>query len=59
MIPSHSHSHARLTNVKTVEEHQSGVNQIIQLSNKEVVTASDDCYIKYWTLVTGLAKSQS
>jgi hypothetical protein len=28
------------------------VNQIVKLSSKEVVTASDDCYIKYWSLVT-------
>ena len=59
VIPSLAHERARLIPNKSIEEHQSGVNQIIKLSNRELVTASDDCYIKYWTLITGLTKNPS
>eukprot|EP00347_Sterkiella_histriomuscorum_P021612 403333373 len=38
----------KFTQSKQIEEHTSGVNQLIKLSNKEVVTASDDCFMKFW-----------
>jgi hypothetical protein len=47
-ITNHCNDRARLIPVKSIEEHQSGVNQILKLNSKEVVTASDDCYLKYW-----------
>jgi hypothetical protein len=58
-ISSHASEKARLIQVKSIEEHQSGVNQIIKLSNKEIITASDDCYIKYWAFLAGQTKTQN
>ena len=38
----------------TVNQHESGVNQIIKLSEKTMVTISDDCSMKIWkTAATG------
>ena len=34
--------------VKSIEEHTSGINQMLKLNEKELVTASDDCYLKFW-----------
>lgn len=51
-LPSMANERIRLAFVKSVEDHQSGVNQIIKLSQKEVVTASDDCTLKVWSIVT-------
>lgn len=34
---------------KSIEEHSSGVNQLIKISDKELATASDDCFLKFWT----------
>lgn len=51
-ISTQQNERGRLIHTKSIEEHQSGVNQIVKLSSKEVVTASDDCYIKYWSLAT-------
>jgi len=38
----------------TISQHESGVNQIIKLTNKTLVTISDDCSMKVWrTASTG------
>mmetsp|Transcript_23938 Transcript_23938/g.36646 ORF Transcript_23938/g.36646 Transcript_23938/m.36646 type:complete len:257 (+) Transcript_23938:463-1233(+) len=38
----------------TISQHESGVNQIVKLSNKSLVTISDDCSMKVWrTASTG------
>ena len=38
--------------VKSIEEHQSGINQMLKLSEKELVTVSDDCTLKFWNATT-------
>lgn len=35
--------------MKTIEEHSSGVNQMLKLNSKEILTASDDCTLKFWS----------
>ena len=40
--------------LNSINQHESGVNQIIKLSNKSLVTISDDCSMKLWrTASTG------
>mmetsp|Transcript_4420 Transcript_4420/g.7512 ORF Transcript_4420/g.7512 Transcript_4420/m.7512 type:complete len:273 (-) Transcript_4420:1885-2703(-) len=40
--------------LSTISQHESGVNQIVKLNNKQVVTISDDCSMKQWkTASTG------
>ena len=51
IVGTHQVERGRLILANSIEEHKSGVNQIVKLSSREVVTASDDCYIKYWSLV--------
>ena len=34
--------------VKSIEEHASGINQMIKISEKELVSVSDDCTLKFW-----------
>lgn len=34
--------------MQTIEEHNSGVNQMLKISNKDLVTVSDDCTVKFW-----------
>jgi len=50
MNPSlrHANERIRFLPVKSIEEHSSGVNQLLKINNKELVTASDDCYMKFW-----------
>ena len=51
-IHSHAFERARLIPIESIEEHKSGINQILNLSKKEIVTVSDDCMIKYWTITS-------
>ena len=37
-----------LKNSKTIKEHESGVNQILKISEIKIVTVSDDCQLKVW-----------
>lgn len=34
--------------VKTVEEHASGINQMLKMNKDTIVTVSDDCTMKFW-----------
>lgn len=34
--------------VKTIEEHASGINQMLKMNKDTVVTVSDDCTMKFW-----------
>ena len=34
--------------INTIEQHESGVNQIIKMNDKNLVTISDDCSMKKW-----------
>jgi hypothetical protein len=34
--------------VKTIEEHTSGINQMVQANNDRLISVSDDCTIKFW-----------
>lgn len=45
----HCNEKIRFSLTKTIEEHQSGVNQLMKLNSKELVTASDDCFLKFWS----------
>jgi len=38
--------------VKSIEEHSSGINQMIKLSDSQIVTVSDDCTLKFWNINT-------
>jgi WD40 repeat protein len=42
------HNNLSLHQIRSFEEHQSGVNQILKLSEKKFVTCSDDCVLKFW-----------
>jgi hypothetical protein len=44
----HANERIRFLPVKSIEEHSSGVNQLLKINNRELVTASDDCYMKFW-----------
>ena len=45
--------------LSTITQHESGVNQIIKLSNTNLVTISDDCSLKLWkTVSTGTIGDQ-
>jgi hypothetical protein len=44
----HSNEKVRLSYVKSIEEHSSGVNQLMKINQKELVTVSDDCFLKFW-----------
>lgn len=39
----------KFVEVKTVEEHHSGINQIVCLNRDQFVTVSDDCTLKFWS----------
>ena len=34
--------------VRTIEEHSSGINQMLRMNKDTVVTVSDDCTMKFW-----------
>lgn len=38
--------------VKTIEEHQSGINQMLRVNKDLIITASDDCTLKFWNAHT-------
>jgi methionine synthase II (cobalamin-independent) len=38
--------------VKTIEEHASGINQMLKMNKDTVVTVSDDCTMKFWNIQT-------
>ena len=38
--------------VKSIEEHASGINQMLKINDREIVTVSDDCTIKFWNALT-------
>lgn len=44
----HANSRIMFQPVKSIEEHLSGINQMIKLGEKELVTVSDDCTLKFW-----------
>jgi len=46
-ITNHN-NHMRFNIVKSLEEHASGINQMLKLNEKDLVTASDDCSLKFW-----------
>ena len=37
---------------KSIEEHASGINQMLKINDREIVTVSDDCTIKFWNALT-------
>lgn len=45
----HANEKIKFIQVKSMEEHNSGVNQMLKINSKELVTASDDCTLKFWT----------
>ncbi len=45
--------------ISTITQHESGVNQILKLTNTNLVTISDDCSLKLWrTASTGTVGDQ-
>ena len=43
-----------LRQLTTINQHESGVNQVAKISDKQLVTISDDCSLKLWkTTSTG------
>jgi WD40 repeat protein len=44
--------------VKSIEEHNSGVNQMMRINQKELVTVSDDCTLKFWSASSLKIESQ-
>ena len=34
--------------ISTISSHESGVNQIVELTDSNLVTISDDCSLKLW-----------
>ena len=47
---AHANERIRIQPVKSIEEHASGINQMIKLNDKELVTVSDDCSLKFWNI---------
>ena len=45
---SHANERIKLQPIKSIEEHASGINQMLKLNEKELVTVSDDCSLKFW-----------
>lgn len=43
-----SNERIKLTYSKSIDDHSSGINQMIKLPSKELVTVSDDCSLKFW-----------
>jgi endonuclease YncB( thermonuclease family) len=44
----HANERIKFQSVKSIEEHNSGINQMIKLGERELVTVSDDCTLKFW-----------
>jgi len=45
----HANEKIKFLPIKTIEEHSSGVNQMLRINNKDLVTVSDDCTLKFWS----------
>jgi len=45
----HANEKIKFMQVKSIEEHNSGVNQMLKINSKELVTVSDDCTLKFWS----------
>jgi WD40 repeat protein len=45
---TNQHEKVKFTQIRSIEEHNSGVNQVLKLNQKEIITASDDCTMKFW-----------
>jgi len=53
-LPHYERGGVEFKLLATINQHESGVNQIIKLSDKTMVTISDDCSMKLWrTASTG------
>ena len=44
----HANEKIKFQPVKSIEEHNSGINQMLKLNDRELVTVSDDCSLKFW-----------
>ena len=44
----HANERIMMTQVKSIEEHTSGINQMIQICADLLVSVSDDCTVKFW-----------
>ena len=51
MMASEKQMH-KFFEVKTIEEHASGINQMLKMNKDTVVTVSDDCTMKFWNIQT-------
>ena len=45
----HSNERIKLMGNGTIEEHHSGINQMLRVNKKDIVTVSDDCSLKFWS----------
>jgi len=54
----HANEKIKFVAMKSIEEHNSGVNQMLRISPKELVTVSDDCTLKFWSATTLKIESQ-
>ena len=51
MMASEKYMH-KFFEVKTIEEHANGINQMLKMNKDTLVTVSDDCTMKFWNSQT-------
>ena len=44
----HANERIKFQAIKSIDEHHSGINQMLKLNDRELVTVSDDCSLKFW-----------
>ena len=47
-IYRHANEQLKFILIKSIEEHTSGINQMIQVPHHFLVSVSDDCSMKFW-----------
>ena len=57
-IPHAERFGIQLRQVSQIDQHESGVNQIVKLSDENLVTVSDDCSMKLWKKNKGQVTEQ-